>query len=57
MSELSLDREDGMPDACVATFDSLHTVRRSQFRRRITRLSQAKMNEACRILSNALGCR
>jgi mRNA interferase MazF len=57
MSELRLDREDGMPETCVATFDNLHTVRRTQFRRRITRLSQSKMEEACRVLSNALGCR
>ncbi len=57
MSELSLGLEDGMPEACVATFDNLHTVRRSQLRRRITQLSPAKMQEACRVLSNALGCR
>jgi len=57
MSELPLDHEDGMPEACVATFDNLHTVRRTQFRRRITRLSQSKMERACRVLSDALGCR
>ena len=57
MSELSLDRTDGMPAACVANFDTLQTVRRSLFRRRITRLSQAKMQQACRVLASALGCR
>jgi mRNA interferase MazF len=55
-SELSLGLEDGMPAACVATFDKLHTLRREAFRRPITRLSAAKMDEACRILSRALGC-
>ncbi|MGH9028113.1 MAG: type II toxin-antitoxin system PemK/MazF family toxin [Acidimicrobiales bacterium] len=56
-SELPLSPEDGMPDPCVATFDNLHTLRRSSFRRRITRLSQSKMDEACLVLSTTLGCR
>ena len=55
-SELPLGVEDGMPAACVASFDNLHTLRRSAFRRPITRLSAAKMVEACRVLSQALGC-
>lgn len=55
-SELSLGIEDGLPEPCVAAFDNLHTVRRSAFRRRITRLSEARMDEACRVLSAALGC-
>ena len=54
-SELPLGPEDGMPTACVATFDNLHTLRRGAFRRPITRLSAAKMVEACRVLSRALG--
>ena len=54
-SELPLGPEDGMPAACVATFDNLHTLRRGSFRRPITRLSAAKMVEACRVLSRALG--
>ncbi|MDP8923675.1 MAG: type II toxin-antitoxin system PemK/MazF family toxin [Chloroflexota bacterium] len=55
-SELPLGPEDGMPAACVASFDNLHTLRRGAFRRLITRLSAAKMVEACRVLSRALGC-
>lgn len=55
-SELPLSLEDGMPAACVATFDNLHTLRRTAFRRPITRLSAAKMVEACGVLSRALGC-
>jgi mRNA interferase MazF len=55
-SELPLGPEDGMPTACVATFDNLHTLRREAFRRPITRLSATKMDEACRVLSRALGC-
>ncbi|HEX5369226.1 MAG TPA: type II toxin-antitoxin system PemK/MazF family toxin [Dehalococcoidia bacterium] len=55
-SELPLGPEDGMPEACVATFDNLHTLRRAAFRRRITTLSEARMDEVCRVLSTALGC-
>ena len=55
-SELPLGPEDGMPEACVAAFDNLHTLRREAFRGRITRLSPARMEEACRVLSRALGC-
>jgi mRNA interferase MazF len=55
-SELPLGPGDGMPEACVATFDNLHTLRRTSFRRRITRLSEARLAEACRVLASALGC-
>jgi mRNA interferase MazF len=55
-SELPLGPEDGMPAACVASFDNLHTLRRGAFRQPVTRLSEAKMVEACRVLSRALGC-
>lgn len=56
-SELPLDRADGMPERCVANFDTLQTLRRSELRRRITRLTPAKMEHACRVLASALGCR
>ena len=55
--ELSLGTDDGMPEPCVASFDNLHTLRRSMFRRRLTRLSPERMEEACRTLATALGCR
>ena len=55
-SELRLGPEDGMPDACVASFDNLHTVRRELLRARITRLSAGRMREACAALQQALGC-
>ena len=55
-SELPLGPQDGLPAPCVATFDNLHTLRRAAFRERITRLSAARMEEACRVLSQALGC-
>lgn len=56
-SELELGVDDGMPEPCVANFDNLHTLRRSRFRQRITRLPQARMGEACAVLNRALGCR
>lgn len=56
LSELSLGQEDGMPEACVATFDNLHTVRRSDLRSHITTLPRQKMVELCRVMNDALGC-
>ena len=56
MSEMPLGRDDGMPEECVAAFDNLHTLRRELFRQRITWLTPARMDEACRVLSRALGC-
>lgn len=55
-SELSLGPEDGLPEACVASFDNVHTLRRDRLRRRITRLTDARMAEACLVMSRALGC-
>ena len=55
-SELPLGPEDGLPEPCVAAFDNIHTLRRGAFRRRITRLSDARMEEACRVMNLALGC-
>ena len=56
MSELPLGLEDGLPEACVAAFDNIHTLRRSALRSRICRLSDARMEDACRVLNRALGC-
>lgn len=56
MSELPLGVEDGLPEACVASFDNIHTLRRTALRRRICRLSEARMEDACRVLAAALGC-
>jgi mRNA interferase MazF len=56
-SELALGPQDGMPEPCVASFDNLHTLRRSSFRQRITRLGPARLAELCPVLEGALGCR
>jgi mRNA interferase MazF len=55
-SELRLGPADGMPAECVASFDNLHTVRRTALRKRIARLTPQKMEEACAVLRHALGC-
>jgi mRNA interferase MazF len=55
-SELPLGPSDGMPESCVATFDNLHTLRRQNFRRRVTRLNERRMVDACRALTHALAC-
>lgn len=56
-SELELTPdEDGVPTACVANFDNLHTLPRGMFRRRVTALSTRRMHRACQTLRAATGC-
>lgn len=57
VSELVLTAtEDGLPTDCVVNFDNVHTVPRTAFRRRITSLSDVRMDQACRTLRDAVGC-
>lgn len=56
VSELELTTADGVPTASVVNFDSVHTIPRDTFRRRVTTLSPARMAEACRTLRAATGC-
>lgn len=56
VSELELTPDDGVPTACVVSFDSLHTLPKDMFRRRVTALSAARMYQACGVLSAATGC-
>lgn len=57
ISELELtSAADQVPSDCVVNFDNLHTLPRSAFRRRIARLSPARMHDACRILRLSTGC-
>ncbi len=57
VSELELTPdEDGLPSACVANFDNLHTIPRPAFRRCVATLSKARMAQACRTLRDAAGC-
>jgi mRNA interferase MazF len=57
VSEMPLARmRDGVPSDCVVSFDNIHTLPRSAFRRRVTQLSAARMAEACRVMAAATGC-
>ena len=57
VSEVSLtSADDGVPSDCVVSFDNLHTLPRSAFRRRVTLLSAPRMAAACRALRSALAC-
>ena len=56
-SELPLTAQaDGVPADCVVNFDNLHTIGREMFRRRVTTLSQHRIDEACRCLAESVGC-
>lgn len=57
VSELSLTAaEDDLPSDCIVSFDNLHTLPRSAFRRRLSMLSAVRMAGACRALRAALSC-
>jgi len=57
MSELELSAaEDHVPSDCVVNFDNIHTLPLSAFRRRIARLSPARVHQVCRTLRAATGC-
>jgi len=57
LAELELTAaDDGVPTDCVVNFDTVHTLSRSQFRRRVTTLSAARIAQACRVLAAAVGC-
>jgi mRNA interferase MazF len=47
---------DDVPSDCVVSFDNLHTLPRSAFRRRLTSLTAARMARACRALRAAVAC-
>ena len=55
-SELRLGTADGLRRDCAVSFDNLHTIARTAFRRRAAVLSSARMREACAVLADALGC-
>lgn len=55
-SELLLGPDDGLPEPCVANFDTLHTLRRAAFRQRISTLPAPRMDQACQALARAVGC-
>jgi len=42
--------DDQVPADCVVSFDNIHTLPRTAFRRRITCLSLQRMHQACQTL-------
>lgn len=57
VSELELTAaDDGLPSDCVVSFDNVHTIARSSFRRVVVQLTQRRMAEACQRLRDATGC-
>lgn len=55
-SELPLTIDDGIPAESVVNFDTIYTLPRQAFRRRVAQLSPARMEEACQSLKAATGC-
>ena len=55
-SELRLGPGDGLQRDCVVSFDNLHTLPRSSFRRRVAMLRPSRLDEACDRLADAIGC-
>ena len=55
-TEVVLYKNDGMPEECALSVDSLTGVPKELFRERITRLSVERMSEVCRALALASGC-
>lgn len=54
-TELLLTEQDGLPQTCVANFDNLQTVPKSNVGDRIARLTQRRMREAATAAAFALG--
>jgi mRNA interferase MazF len=57
LAEMVLTPErDGVPVECVVNFDSIHTIPRAHFRRRVATLIPPRLGEVCRTLADSVGC-
>ncbi len=56
-SEVELGPDDGMPERCALSFDNVRVLPKAYFTERICTLTAARMQEACRALGVASGCR
>ena len=56
-TEVPLDEEDGMPEDCVLSMDNVTVVPKAMLTERITTLSPQRLEEVCRALAIATGCR
>lgn len=55
-TEVVLDQSDGVPRTSAVTFDNIYTVSKRQLVRRITGLSNARLEQVCTALRFALAC-
>lgn len=55
-TELYLDESDGMPSACVASFDNLTVVPKARLTERLTRLAPTQLDEMCAALRTSVAC-
>jgi mRNA interferase MazF len=55
-TEVRLTKRDGMPSACVLSFDNLVTVPKAFLTKWITHVPEAKLPELCEALRTAAGC-
>jgi mRNA interferase MazF len=55
-SEVVLGEQDGMPEACVLSFDNVTTLPKALLTERICRLGLDRLAEACVALRHSTGC-
>lgn len=55
-TEVTLTRQDGMPDDCALSFDNLTTVPKALLTARITSVPDVRLPEICDALRAATGC-
>jgi mRNA interferase MazF len=55
-TEVALDTDDGMPEACAASFDNILTIPKWSLTERICRLGLPRLQEVCRALRTATAC-
>ncbi len=55
-TEVELDEDDGMSEACVLTLDNMLPIPPALFRDRITTLSPERMRQVCDALWIAMAC-
>jgi mRNA interferase MazF len=55
-TEVALTRDDGMPDDCALSFDSLTTVPKALLTAKIVALDQSRLDQVSAALRAATGC-
>jgi mRNA interferase MazF len=55
-TQVTLSRDEGMPDECALSLDNLTVIPKAYFLERICRLSAERMHEVCGALALATGC-